>query len=172
MKLVPLRTFPDPILRKKTHAITVFDRSLLKLVAVLICVMKSQQHGIGIAAPQIGVAKAVAIVDVSKRDSKAKRLVLINPVILEKKEPEGRKEGCMSLPDYTAFLKRHRWVRFRWQNERGEFLEKISTGIEAICVEHEVDHLKGVLFIDHVTCLKTDLFPRSPINFKKGVIGT
>jgi peptide deformylase len=163
MKPVPLRTFPDPILRKKTQTVTVFDRSLLKLVAVLVRVMKSQPYGIGIAAPQIGVAKAVAVVDVSKRDPKTKRLILVNPVILERKEPEARKEGCMSFPDYTAFLKRHKWIRFRWQNERGEFLERISTGIEAVCVEHEVDHLQGVLFIDHVTCLKTDLFPRSSI---------
>lgn len=160
MKQARLRTFPDPILRKKTLTVLSFDRSLLKLVAALVRVMKSQPYGIGIAAPQIGVAKAVAVVDVSRRDPKAERLILVNPVILEKKEPEARKEGCMSLPDYTAFLKRHRWVRLRWQNERGEFLEKISTGIEAICVEHEVDHLNGVLFIDRVTCLKTDLFPR------------
>ena len=163
MKPSHLRIFPDPILRKKTKQVKVFDRSLLKLVATLVRVMKSQPHGIGIAAPQIGVAEAVAIVDVSKRDPKAERLILVNPVILEKKEPEARKEGCMSLPDYTAFLERHRWVRFRWQNERGEFCEKISVGIEAICVEHEVDHLNGVLFIDHVTCLKTDLFPRAAI---------
>lgn len=161
MKPATIRTFPDPILRKKTQTVNVFDRSLLKLVAALVRVMKGQPHGIGIAAPQIGVAKAVAIVDVSERDRNAGRLILVNPVILEKKEPEARKEGCMSFPNYTAFLKRHRWVRFRWQNERGEFLEKISTGIEAICVEHEVDHLNGILFIDHVTCLKTDLFPRS-----------
>jgi peptide deformylase len=67
----------------------------------------------------------------------------------------------MSFPDYTAFLKRHRWVRLRWQDERGTYCEKVCTGIEAICVEHEVDHLQGVLFIDHVTCLKTDLFPRT-----------
>ena len=166
MKPALLRTFPDPILRKKTQPVVVFDRSLLKLVAALVRVMKKQSHGIGIAAPQIGVAKAVAVVDVSSRDSKAKRLILVNPVILEKKEPEVRKEGCMSFPDYTAFLKRHRWVRFRWQNERGKFYEKISTGIEAICVEHEVDHLSGVLFIDHVTCLKTDLFPRSFVGSK------
>ncbi len=161
MKPSSIRTFPDPILRKKTQSVTIFDRSLLELVASLVRVMKSQPHGIGIAAPQIGVAKSLAIVDVSKRDPKAKRLILVNPVILEKKEPETRKEGCMSFPDYTAFLKRHRWVRLRWQNERGELNEKISTGIEAICVEHEVDHLNGILFIDHVTCLKTDLFPRS-----------
>jgi peptide deformylase len=164
MKPAPLRTFPDPILRKRTQPVTAFDRSLLKLVASMVRVMKSQPHGIGIAAPQIGVSKAVAIVDVSGRDPKAERLILVNPVILEKREPEARKEGCMSFPEYTAFLKRHRWVRFRWQNERGEFREKTSTGIEAICVEHEVDHLSGILFIDHVTCLKTDLFPRSSIH--------
>lgn len=163
MKTALLRTFPDPILRKKTQPVTAFDRSLLKLVAAMVRAIKSQPHGIGIAAPQIGVSKAVAIVDVSRREPGAKRLILVNPVILEKREPETRKEGCMSFPDYTAFLTRHRWVRFRWQNERGEFCEKTSIGIEAICVEHEVDHLSGVLFIDHVTCLKTDLFPRSYI---------
>jgi len=162
MQPAPIRTFPDPILRKQAQPVKAFDRSLLRLIAVLVRTMKSQSHGIGIAAPQIGVSKAVALVDVSGREPGAERLILVNPVILEKKEPEARKEGCMSLPDYTAFLKRHRWVRFRWQNERGVFLEKTSTGIEAICVEHEVDHLNGVLFIDHVTCLKTDLFPRSP----------
>ena len=168
MKPPSIRTFPDPILRKKTQSVTVFDRSLLKLVASLARVMKSQLGGIGIAAPQIGVPKAVAVVDVSKRDPKAERLILVNPVILERREPEARKEGCMSFPDYTGFLKRHRWVRFRWQNESGVFFEKISTGIEAVCVEHEVDHLNGVLFIDRLTCLKTDLFPRSFRHFKTG----
>ena len=126
----------------------------------MVRVMKKQPHGIGIAAPQIGVSKAVAVVDVSKRESGAKRLVLVNPVILERRDPEGRKEGCMSLPHYTAFLKRHRWIRFKWQDEYGEHHEKVSTGIEAVCVEHEVDHLSGVLFIDHVSCLKSDLIPR------------
>jgi peptide deformylase len=160
MKPVPIRRFPDPILRKKTQTVKTFDRSLLRLVAALIRTMKSQPHGIGIAAPQIGVSRAVAVVDVSGREPGAERLILVNPVILEKREPKARKEGCMSLPDYTAFLKRHGWIRFRWQDERGKFHEKTSAGIEAICVEHEVDHLNGVLFIDHVTCLKTDLFPR------------
>ena len=161
MKPAAIRIFPDPVLRKKAQPVTVFDRSLLKLAAALVRVMKSQPHGIGIAAPQIGVSKAVAVVDVSKREPQAERLILVNPEILERRDPEVRKEGCMSLPDYTAFLKRHRWIRFRFQDIRGEFHEKISTGIEAICVEHEVDHLSGVLFIDHVTCLKTDLLPRA-----------
>ena len=161
MKAAIIRNFPDPILRKKAQTVTNFDRSLLKLVALLIRTMKHQPNGIGIAAPQIGVSQSVAIVDVSCRDPHAKCLILVNPVILEKKDPEMRKEGCMSLPDYTAYLKRHRWVRFRWQDENGLRHEKISAGIEAICVEHEVDHLNGVLFIDRVACLKTELFPRA-----------
>lgn len=164
MKPAEIRTFPDPVLRKTAQPVTVFDRSLLRLVALMRRTMKAQTNGIGIAAPQIGILKAVAIVDVSKRDPKAKQMILVNPVILEKRMPEPRKEGCMSLPDYTAYLKRYRWVRFRWQDELGVFHEKISTEIEAVCVEHEVDHLNGVLFIDHVTCLKTDLLPRKKIN--------
>jgi len=163
MSPTAIRIFPDPILRKKTQAVTAFDLSLLKLVALLTRVMNKQAYGIGIAAPQIGVGKAVAVVDVSSRVPKTTRLILVNPVILEKQQPEARKEGCMSMPDYTAYLKRHQWVRFRYQDARGTFHEKISVGIEAVCVEHEVDHLNGVLFIDHVTCLKTDLFPRQPL---------
>lgn len=160
MKAATIRTFPDPVLRKKAAPVTSFDRALLKLVALMARTMKTQKHGIGIAAPQIGVSKAVAIVDVSSREADARRLVLVNPVILEKKDPVGRKEGCMSLPHYAAYLKRHLWVRFKWQDARGEFHEKVSTGIEAVCVEHEVDHLNGVLFIDRVSCLKSDLIPR------------
>lgn len=160
MKTAAIRIFPDPVLRKKAAPVTTFDRTLLKLIARLARTMKKQPHGIGIAAPQIGISKAVAIVDVSGRIPGAERLVLVNPVVLEKKDPEGRKEGCMSLPHYAAYLKRHLWVRFKWQDEYGRFREKISTGIEAVCVEHEVDHLNGVLFIDHVSCLKSDLIPR------------
>ncbi len=160
MTAAAIRIFPDPILRKRALPVVAFDRSLLKLIAAMTRAMNKQEHGIGIAAPQIGVAKAVAVVDVSNREPQATRLILVNPVIIEKKDPEARREGCMSLPDYTAYLKRHKWIRFRYQDETGHFHEKISEGIEAVCVEHEVDHLNGILFIDHVTCLKTDLVPR------------
>lgn len=154
-----IRIFPDPILRKKTTRVQSFDRSLLKIVVLLTRTMKRQPHGIGMAAPQLGISKSVAVVDVSKRIPGASRMVLVNPVILEKRDPEICKEGCMSFPHYMAYLNRHRWVRFRYQNEKGIWHEKTSVGIEAVCVEHEVDHLNGI-FIDHVVCLKTDLIPR------------
>lgn len=131
-----------------------------ELVQKLSRVMTREKHGIGIAAPQIGVAEKIAIVDVSERDQNCQRMVLINPVILESRDPQIGREGCMSVPDYTALVKRYRWIRFRYRDMSGALIEKISTGIEAVCVQHEVDHLNGKLLIDSVTCLKTDLLPR------------
>ena len=122
--------------------------------------MRAQPHGIGIAAPQIGISKQIALVDVSARVGSAKRLVLINPVILEMREGGISREGCMSLPDYTAQIKRYHWIHLRWQNETGKTQEKTCRAIEAICVQHEADHLNGILFIDRVTSLKRDLIPR------------
>ena len=155
-----IRLFPDPILRQVSAPVQVFDSNLSKLIKRLVAVMKKQASGIGIAAPQIGVGQRVAVVDVSARIPAAERLILVNPVILEMAEPIGSREGCMSLPEYTADLKRYQWIRVRWQDEAGRFHEKATQGIEAICIQHEVDHLEGKLFIDRVISLKTDMLPR------------
>ena len=152
--------YPAPILRGRISDCRLSSSQLQSLAARLIKVMKYETHGIGIAAPQIGVAERVAVVDVSARDLAAKRMVLVNPVILEKKYPDIGREGCMSVPDYTALVKRFRWIRFQYQDEFKKTHEKISSGIEAICVQHEMDHLDGRLLIDAVSCLKTDLLPR------------
>lgn len=147
-------------MRRSLPSCSLTPPEIRRLAARLIKVMRRESHGIGIAAPQIGVAERVAIVDVSKRDPSAKRMVLVNPEILEKRDPDVGREGCMSVPDYTALVKRFRWIRFRYRDESGREREKISTGIEAVCVQHELDHLNGKLLIDVVSCLKTDLLPR------------
>ncbi len=152
--------YPDPVLRTVTKECQLSRPELSDLAFRLQNVMRRETHGIGIAAPQIGVSQRVAIVDVSARDPSAKKMVLINPVILEMRNPEVGREGCMSVPDYTALIKRYRWIRFSYQDEQGFHREKISEGIEAICVQHELDHLDGKLLIDRVQCLKTDLLPR------------
>ncbi len=152
--------YPAPVLRGRIPDCRLNPSELQTLAVRLIRVMQRGTHGIGIAAPQIGVSERVAIVDVSARDASAKKIVLVNPIILEKKDPEIGREGCMSVPDYTALVKRFRWIRFQYQDEFGTAHEKISTGIEAICVQHEVDHLDGKLLVDVVSCLKTDLLPR------------
>lgn len=157
---VPIRLFPEPVLRKKCEKIDHFGASLKALVSDLVRTMKSQAHGIGIAAPQIGVAQQVAVVDVSPRVPEARMLVLINPQILETRDEKISREGCMSLPDYMGNIKRYDFVRLRWQDENGEFHLREFQGIEAVCIQHEVDHLNGILFMDRVASLKRDMIPR------------
>ena len=160
MAILPIRLYPDPILRKKSENVTKITRHIISLCYSLIQTMDKQKHGIGIAAPQVGVLKRVAIVDVSKRVKGAQRLVLINPTIVTFSESCLSREGCMSLPEYSADLSRYRAVRVRYLDLKGNLREKHCEGIEAVCMQHETDHLDGLLFFDRVSCLKTDLFPR------------
>lgn len=158
-----LRIFPDPALRKKTKPVlNPRTAPVQELIRKMVREMKSQPHGIGIAAPQIGIDLSIAIVDVSLRVPGAERLVVINPKILEIKEETLSREGCMSIPDYRADIKRYRTVKASWMDEKGKERLKTMTGIEAICFQHEADHLNGILFIDHVVNLKRDLIPRKP----------
>jgi peptide deformylase len=155
-----IRLFPDPVLRKPTELVTVFDGNLRGVIQSMDKVMRDQPSGIGIAAPQVGICKQIALVDVSSRVPSAKPLVLINPRILEMREERISREGCMSLPDYTGQLKRYNRIRVSYQDEQGNLHIKAFRDIEAICIQHEVDHLNGKLFIDHVASLKRDMIPR------------
>lgn len=140
---------------------TQFDKNLRDLIKGLAKVMDSQRHGIGIAACQIGMEQKVALVDVSSRVKGAKRHILINPEILELNDLKSSREGCMSLPDYVGNVIRYDKVRIRYQDERGHLKTYESQGIEAICIQHEMDHLNGMLFFDRISYLKRDLIPRS-----------
>lgn len=131
-----------------------------ELVGHLIATLAAQTHGVGIAAPQIGVDKRVAIMDVRARDPQKSREILINPLIIEMEGRVISREGCMSLPDYTATLNRAEKVSIEWHGLRGKKKRRTFTGIEAICIQHELDHLDGKLILDRVTSLKTDLLPR------------
>lgn len=167
MPIKPIRLFPDPALRKHSRPVLVFNVKIRDLVRDLFRTMSTQPHGIGIAAPQIGILLRVALVDVSARVSGAVPLVMINPVILECQEPRLSREGCMSLPEYTGSLPRYDVINCRWQDEEGNFHEKVSTGIEAVCMQHEIDHLNGQLFLDRISCLKTDMIPRGSVRKRK-----
>lgn len=139
---------------------TLFGPALTKTVKDLVQTMKTQAHGIGIAAPQIGISQQIAIVDVSARVPEARRLVLINPEILELREEKASREGCMSLPDYMGNIKRYETTVIQWQDETGQYCRGEFRGIEAVCIQHEIDHLNGILFMDRVASLKRDMIPR------------
>lgn len=155
-----IRQFPDPILRTVSAPVKKFDRTAESLVEKLITIMRSQPGGIGIAAPQIGVLRQVAIVDVSPKVSGAKMLILINPKIITLEKPAIFREGCMSLPDYTANVSRAERIHLKWQGMDSRERELVTSGLEARCIQHEIDHLNGLLFVDRVSSLKSDIFRR------------
>ena len=155
-----IRQFPDPSLRKISSPVLRLDRRLREFIDRLIETMRRQPGGIGIAAPQVGVLKRIAIVDVSAKIPGAQLRVLINPEIVEISDPETYREGCMSLPDFTANVRRGGQIRVSFQDLEMRKIEISAEGLEARCIQHEVDHLNGMLFVDRVTSLKTDVFRR------------
>lgn len=152
--------FPDPILRTKAQTVVQFDEKLKKSLYLMIKAMKSQKHGIGIAAPQVGLGLRMAYIDLSGRLSQGKAMELINPEIVGLEGETISREGCMSLPDYRGDLKRYQSIELVWQDIQGKRHQSKFEGIEAICIQHEVDHLEGLLFIDRISSLKRDLIPR------------
>lgn len=152
--------FPEPVLRQISKPIIRFDSSVEKLAHRLIKTMRLQPGGVGIAAPQIGVLKRVAIVDVSPKVSGSQRLILINPEVIQLEEEIVLREGCMSLPDYTANVKRYDTVTVKWQDLTGNPVFHKAHGFEARCLQHEIDHLNGILFVDRVASLSSDVFRR------------
>lgn len=155
-----IRLFPDPILRKKAKTVSKFGPSLKPILSALMDTLRAQPSGIGIAAPQIGISQRIVIVDVSARVPGAKLMILINPEIQKTWEQRPSREGCMSVPEYTGNLHRFNQVQIVWHDPEGRRNQKIAAGLEAVCIQHEIDHLNGVLFLDHVSSLKTDMIPR------------
>ncbi|MBI4368296.1 MAG: peptide deformylase [Candidatus Omnitrophica bacterium] len=152
--------FPDFVLRRISKPVQHIGRSERHLIELLIKTMEHQPGGIGIAAPQIGVLRRIAIVDVSPKAADARRLILINPEIVKMEEETVNREGCMSLPDYTANVRRAARILVRWDNYDMKRCEYEAKGLEARCIQHEVDHLNGMLFVDRVASLKRDVFRR------------
>ena len=160
MSVLPIRLFPDPILRTVCKPIRALKPSHQKFLTHLIETLYAQRGGIGIAAPQVGEPIRLALVDVSSKDPAKRREILLNPLIRSWGGQVLSREGCMSLPDYTANVYRAERIVLEWADEKGRLQQRAVSGMEAICIQHEIDHLNGILFIDRVASLKTDVFPR------------
>ncbi len=156
--------YPHPVLKKVCTPIETFDQETDSLVQDLIDTMHAAGHSVGVAAPQIGVSRRVAVVDVSKsklgRDNHHGLLVMINPEILENSGGKTMREGCMSVPDYTGNVARAEEILVRFFDRHGQEQVIRVNGFEAVAIQHELDHLDGFLFLDRVSSLKTDLFRR------------
>jgi peptide deformylase len=156
--------YPDPILKTVCAAVPRIDDGSDALVQDLLDTMIDSGHSVGVAAPQIGVSSRVVVVDVSGsklgRDNNHGQLVIINPEILERRGSETMREGCMSVPDYTGNVIRSTEIVVQFLDRAGTERVISASGFEAVAIQHEIDHLDGVLFLDRVSSLKTDVFRR------------
>lgn len=163
MAILPILTYPAPELRKVSAVVERRTDELARLVADLTETLDSLPGCVGIAAPQVGALQRVVIVDASRYRKKVPnqgRMVLVNPVLRSASGKGIFREGCLSLPDFTANVPRATEVAFDVLDEHLAPRTVAASGFEAVVMQHEIDHLDGVLFIDRVVCLKTDLFRR------------
>lgn len=157
--IYPIVKFPDPILQRASAPVTEFDDELRKLVADMFESMYAAQ-GIGLAAPQIGIAKRLTVIDLSNQKEPKDKIVLINPEITLQEGKQLEEEGCLSLPEIREKVRRSARVVVKAQDEYGTWSEREGTELLARAFQHEIDHLDGVLFIFRVSALKRDLILR------------
>lgn len=164
MAVQPILLYPHPILKKVSHPIERFDEEIGRLSRDLVDTMQAGPGSVGVAAPQIGVLLRMCVVDVSRsrhgRENNHGLLIMANPVIVHREGIGVMREGCMSVPDYTGDVERATRVVVSYQDEQGSAREVDASGFEAVAIQHEMDHLDGLLFLDRITSLKTGLFRR------------
>lgn len=148
--------WPDPVLLKRGAPVTVFDAKLEQFVEEMFESMYAAQ-GIGLAAPQIGISERLTVIDCSFKKNPDEKVVLINPEVVEQRGKQVEEEGCLSLPEIRDKVSRAAWVKVRAQNVKGEWFEMEGTELLARAMQHEIDHLDGILFIDRLSRLKRDL---------------
>ena len=151
MAILKILHFPDPRLRKKAVPVTAINADIRKLAYDMLETMY-QEGGIGLAATQVNVRKRVVVIDLSEQRNNP--VYLINPKIMHSEGVEEMQEGCLSVPGYYDLVQRAEKVRVRYLNLAGESLEIEADGLLAVCIQHEIDHLNGRLFIDYLSPLK------------------
>jgi peptide deformylase len=151
--------FGDPVLEKPAEPVTVFDDELRKLIDDMFESMY-EAHGVGLAAPQIGISKRLSVIDVSFKEDPDAKLVLVNPEIIKTEGRLTQQEGCLSLPEFRENVSRPKRVTIKAQDAQGNWYEKTGEDLLARAFLHETDHLNGKLYISHISALKRDLIKR------------
>jgi peptide deformylase len=157
--IYPVVKLGDPVLETPAQAVTVFDEELRKLLDDMFASMY-EAHGVGLAAPQIGVSKRVAVIDVTFKEDPGAKLVLVNPEIVRTEGKQRGQEGCLSIPEFREQVTRAKRVTVRAQDAEGKWFEKTGEDLLARAFLHETDHLNGKLYISHISGLKRDLMKR------------
>ncbi|HZS27260.1 MAG TPA: peptide deformylase [Candidatus Angelobacter sp.] len=157
--IYPIVLYGNPVLETPAEPVTEFNEELKKLVEDMFESMYAA-HGVGLAAPQIGIGKRLTVIDVTFKEDPAAKLVLVNPEIIHREGKQTGQEGCLSLPEFRENVTRTNIVTVRAQDVDGNWFEKTGDELLARAMQHEIDHLNGRLFISHVSGLKRDLIKR------------
>ena len=165
-KIYTIVKYGDPILEKPTAAITEFGPELEELTEDMFASMYAAQ-GVGLAAPQIGKSMRLTVVDVTGGKNPEGKIVLINPEIIHAEGEKREEEGCLSIPGFRGYVVRPQFVTVKAQNAKGETFEIRGEDLLARAFCHEIDHLNGILFIQHLSMLKRDLIRRKIKKLKK-----
>ena len=165
-RIYPIVKYGDPILEKSTPLMKEFNSELEELAEDMFASMYAAQ-GVGLAAPQVGLGKRIAVVDVTGGKNPEAKIVLVNPEITHAEGEKREEEGCLSIPGFRGHVVRPQFVTVKAQNAKGEWFEMRSEDLLARAFCHEIDHLNGVLFIQHLGMLKRDIIKRKIKKLKK-----
>ncbi len=159
MAIREILKYPDPLLKKRSEEVDQIDGEIKRVVQDMIETMYDA-NGVGLAAPQVGISKRIIVVDVSPIDPQQALFAIINPEIVSEGEEVDHEEGCLSVPDCLEKVKRREKVRVRGTSPEGGEVEISGEGILAFALQHELDHLNGILILDRMSPLKRDIYRR------------
>lgn len=166
MSALEILLYPDEGLTKVCEPVTQVDEELNKFINDMFETMY-EREGIGLAAPQVGVLKRIITIDLE--GEKTNQIVLINPEILESSGETGIEEGCLSIPGHRALVPRKEKVKVKALNRSGKEVIYEADGLFAICIQHEIDHLNGILFVDHISPFKRQRIKEKMLKLKKQI---
>ncbi len=167
MALLPIIIAPDPALKKVCKAVETMDAEVRRLMDDMLETMYAAP-GVGLAAPQVGVLKRLIVVDAAREDEPPAPFGMANPELIWVSDHDNsHEEGCLSLPDYFGDVVRPAEIRVRYLDRENEIRELEADGLLATCIQHEMDHLDGLLFVDHMSALKRNMILRKLLKAKK-----
>ncbi|PLY03022.1 MAG: peptide deformylase [Desulfuromonas sp.] len=166
MALREILHYPDPVLKQKSLPVTEFDDELKQLAEDMVETMYDAP-GVGLAAPQVGVLKRVIVLDCSAKDEPEDLLIAVNPEIIAGEGDSCEEEGCLSVPGFWAGVPRYSRATMRYQDVEGNTHERQADGLLAIGMQHEIDHLEGILFVDRLSPLKRSMFKKKYLKMLK-----
>jgi peptide deformylase len=159
MAVLEIVSYPNPVLTRRAEEVEKVDGKIRRLIRDMVDTMYAN-GGIGLAAPQVGVSKRVAVVDIRIHDQSSSLICIVNPEVLAEGEEIIHEEGCLSVPGCVDGVKRRQWIKVRGLNEKGREIEIEGDGMLAIALQHEIDHLNGKVILDRMSRIKRDLYKK------------